>query len=75
MTETDREKFLRLANSRVTKAIQAIRIVGNLSNRSNYSYTEADVEKIFRALGTELKNCRARFTSDTSIGATLFKLD
>jgi hypothetical protein len=73
--ESDRDKFVRLANNRVTKAINAIRIIGNLSNRSNYSYTEADVEKIFKALNSELKSCRQKFSPDTAGADRGFKLE
>ena len=62
MAESDREKFVRLANARVNNAIRVIRIIGNLSNRSNYSYSDDDVSKIFRALQDELKACRKRFS-------------
>ena len=75
MSESDRDKFVRLANSRVNKAIRAIRVVGNLSNRSNYSYTEDDVEKIFRALQEELKGCRKRFSRERSEGSDEFKIE
>lgn len=61
MAETDREKFVRLANKRVNNAIKAIGLIGNLSNRSNYDYTQEDAERIFLALGKELKACRERF--------------
>lgn len=61
--ETDREKFVRLANKRVNTAIKAIDLIGNLSNRSNYDYTQEDAEKIFLALNKELKACRERFIS------------
>ena len=73
--ETDREKFVRLANKRVTNAINAIRIVGNLSNRSNYSYTEADVEKIFKTLNNELRSCRQRFSGDKEGTEKQFRLE
>jgi hypothetical protein len=73
--ETDREKFVRLANARVNKAISAIRIIGNLSNKSNYSYNEDDVEKIFRALQEELKTCRRRFSSEKPGGKDTFKIE
>jgi hypothetical protein len=73
--ETDREKFVRLANNRVTKAINSIRIIGNLSNRSNYSYTDGDVEKIFRALNNELKACRQRFSGDQDGADKEFRLE
>jgi hypothetical protein len=75
MGESDREKFVRLATSRVNKTIDCIRIVGNLSNRSNYSYTEVDIEKIFRVLQNELKACRQRFSSEGAGEKSSFKLD
>ena len=49
-----RENFVRLAEARVGRAIDSIRIIGNLSNRSNYSYNEQDVQKIVRALQEEI---------------------
>ena len=59
--EKDRDKFVDLANKRVSKALQTIQLIGNLSNRSNYDYTEEDVAKIFRALQEEIAVCKKRF--------------
>lgn len=59
--ETDREKFVRLAKARVEKAMHTIRLIGNLSNASNYHYTTRDVDKIFSTLESEIKECRKRF--------------
>jgi len=59
--EKDREKFVDLANKRVSKAMSSVRLIGNLSNRSNYHYTEEDVGKIFRALNEEVSACKKRF--------------
>ena len=42
-----REKFVRLATGRVNKAIKEIQLIGNLSNRTYYEYSNADIEKIF----------------------------
>ena len=71
----NRENFIRLAESRTEKAIKAIRVLGNLSNPTNYSYTEKDVEEIFSALNNELKTAKALFTkSSSSNGSTQFKL-
>ena len=57
----DRGKFVELASKRVSKALKDIQLIGNLSNRSNYDYTEADVAKIFRALQDELATCKKKF--------------
>ena len=62
MRAADREKFVRLANKRVSTALKAIQLIGNLSNKSNYDYTEADVLKIFRALQDEVSSSRRSST-------------
>lgn len=61
MRDSDRQKFVRLANKRVNSAIKQIRLVSNLSNKSNYDYTDQDVEKIFTALQRELRTARKKF--------------
>ena len=48
--EDDRKKFVVLAEKRVTRALKDIRLIGNLSNRSNYKYAEEDARKICKAL-------------------------
>lgn len=72
--ENKREKFVRLAEGRVNRALKDIRLVGNLSNRSAYSYTPEDVKKIFRALQRELEIARSRFDGDDSGGSGDFRL-
>ena len=57
----DRGKFAELAKKRVSKALKDIQLVGNLSNRSNYDYTEEDVVKIMKALADEVSACRKKF--------------
>lgn len=56
-----RQKFVTLAEKRVTRALRDIRLVGNLSNRSNYKYTEDDARQIYRALREALDDMKARF--------------
>jgi hypothetical protein len=70
----DRTKFVELAEKRVVRAIKDIRLIGNLSNKSNYSYTEEDVRKIIKTLDREIKNLRQRFASHVSPDEILFKL-
>jgi len=59
--ESDREKFVELAEKRVRRAIKDIKLIGNLSNRSNYVYTEKDVKKIIKALQGALSEMKSRF--------------
>jgi hypothetical protein len=56
-----RENFIRLAESRVTRAIESLRIIGNLSNRSNYEYDEEDVKKIVNTLQEEISSLKNQF--------------
>ena len=71
----NRENFIRLAEGRTEKAIKAIRVLGNLSNPTNYSYTEKDVEEIFSALSEELKTAKALFKKSVySNGAAKFRI-
>ncbi len=58
---SNREKFVALAEKRTSKALQAIAVIGNLSNRSNYSYSDDDVRKIKRALLNQVITTIARF--------------
>ena len=61
MRQVDRGKFVDLATKRVSKALKDIQLIGNLSNRSNYDYTDEDVAKIMKALSDELSACRKKF--------------
>lgn len=70
----NRERFVELAGKRVTRAIKNLRLVGNLSNRSNYSYTEEDVKKILTALEAEMRDVRRRFNSKKRETDAVFKL-
>lgn len=67
MARDRRAKFVELANNRVNRAIKDIRLIGNLSNRSAYEYSEEDVRKIIRALQREVESARSRFGT-TGIG-------
>tara|TARA_R110002126_G_scaffold213048_2_gene359537 strand:+ start:372 stop:593 length:222 start_codon:yes stop_codon:yes gene_type:complete len=69
-----RESFVRLAEGRVNRAVKDIRLIGNLSNRSAYSYTEDDIKKIFRVLQREIELARSRFGGGESSGSGDFKL-
>jgi hypothetical protein len=59
--ENDRKKFIELANKRVNKTIRTIRLIGNLSDKSNYSYTDDQVKQIFFVLQKELDKAKKRF--------------
>lgn len=60
------EKFERLAEKRVTETIKKMRLIGNLANRRNYTYTEDHVKQIVDALENELRILKSRFKEETS---------
>lgn len=69
-----RDKFVELANKRVTKAIKDLRLIGNLSNRRAYKYTDADAKKIIRALQNEVDILKSRFRGDDGDDNSIFSL-
>lgn len=66
-------KFERLAERRTTEAIKKIRLLGNLSNKQNYIYTEQHVKQIIDALDLELRNLKNRFRQDDASEETVFR--
>jgi hypothetical protein len=67
-------KFEELAVSRVNKAIKILRLISNLANKSHYTYSPADADKIITALNQEIKNIREKFNSKNSRDTKEFKL-
>jgi hypothetical protein len=70
-----RAKFVELVQARVNRAVRDVRLIGNLSNRSAYSYTDDDVRKVFRALQKELDSAKARFGGAGTAKEEGFKLE
>jgi hypothetical protein len=66
MQEDKQAKFRRLAKQRGERILKDMRLLGNLSNTNNYSYTEDEVKKIFATLDDELKYARSRFHKNIS---------
>tara|TARA_B100001057_G_scaffold459016_1_gene508816 strand:- start:72 stop:296 length:225 start_codon:yes stop_codon:yes gene_type:complete len=57
-----RESFVRLAEKRTTRILDGLDSLANLSNRSNYAFSEEDVKKIFDAISLKLKSAEKRFS-------------
>jgi len=56
-----RIKFQKLAEKRMEKTLKDIALIGNLSNRSVYEYTEQEVKEMFRTLSKEINKAKAKF--------------
>ena len=53
--------FVELANKRVPKALKALDLVGNLANKSNYTYTEEQVNQIKKVLKAKVAEICKKF--------------
>lgn len=62
MDESRKQRFERLATRRVNRILNYLRLLGNLSNRSSYDYTESEIRKIFSAIEHSTKNAKSKFT-------------
>ena len=62
-SETPEERFKRVAEARTNAVIDKLRILGKVSNRQIYSYSEEDVNKIFSAINKQVKEVRAKFNT------------
>lgn len=65
VSESKRETFRRLATQRTNAVIDRLRILGHCSNPHLYEYTPEDIRKIFRAIESELKAVKTKFTSNS----------
>lgn len=72
--ETKRDKFVRLAEARTNKIIDMIQLLGNCSNANAYDYTQQDVDKIFGAIETELREAKKKFNKVESKKGSRFTL-
>ena len=70
--ETKAEKFIRLGEYRINKAIDAIGRIENLSNRSAYDYTEEQVEAMFSVLESKAAEVKTKFTATKAKENTAF---
>ena len=74
MENTRREKFVALAERRTNNAINQIKLIGNLSNRGNYEYTDSDISKILKVLNSEIRTLKERFTAGDKGEEEAFRL-
>jgi len=61
--ETKEDRFKRIASKRTEKVLDALRKLGNCSNRGIYGYFSEDVSKVFSAVDSELKRIKILFNN------------
>jgi len=59
--DVKKENFKRIAENRVSKIIDLISKLHNLSNTSFYEYTDEQIDKIFDSIQKELDKQKAEF--------------
>jgi hypothetical protein len=69
-----REKFIKSAERRTRNAIVALRLVAKLSNRNSYEFTQADVDKIVKALSREIEFVKSQMSSSAGSISSNFTL-
>jgi ABC-type Fe3+-hydroxamate transport system substrate-binding protein len=69
--ESREERFRRIAARRTNSILKALRLLGNCSNRANYSYSDDQARRVFNAIEKQLADTKARFKG---IGGQEFQL-
>lgn len=70
--ETKAEKFVRIGEYRMNKAIDAIGRLGNLANKSSYEYTAEQVEAMFLVLESKVAEVKQKFIPAKAKGNVAF---
>jgi len=58
---TNRDRFVRIAERRVNRIMDALERLGDCSNQRNYDYSNTDIKKIFEKIEKKLKETRLKF--------------
>ncbi len=56
-----RERFKRLATYRTNEVLKKLRVLGHCANRSAYSYTREEVNKIFSEIERKVREVKSKF--------------
>lgn len=57
----NRQRFVRLINVRMTAALKYIHLIGNLSFRQNYEYTEDEAQLIVTCLRESISELEEKY--------------
>ena len=71
MNSTKHANFRRLAKSRGERVLKDLRLLGNLSNKNNYEYTDSEISAIFSAIEEELRIAKLGFRKNKKRGIGL----
>lgn len=63
MSENRHERFKRIATYRTNMVLDKLRLLGNLSNKTNYEYTDEELNKVFDVVERQLRTIKAKFSN------------
>ena len=64
MISERRKRFEKVAENRVDKILECLRLLGNCSNKNNYEFTKQDVDFMFEEIRRALKEAQSRFEKE-----------
>ncbi|WP_217581817.1 hypothetical protein [Lysinibacillus sp. GbtcB16] len=65
--ETREEKFIRIAEKRMSRIFSQMNLIANLSSKKHYSYTENEVKELFQCYEDKGKEIKLFFESSSNI--------
>ena len=66
MKSEKRKRFEKVAENRVDKILEGLRLLGNCSNKNNYEFTKDDVDFMFDEIKKALRVTQSKFESEIS---------
>lgn len=63
--EDKSQRFKRLATKRTNAVLEKLRVLGNLSSKVNYEYSEEEINKIFSTIEGQLRIIKTKFLAET----------
>ncbi len=59
--DVKRERFKRLATQRTNSVLLRLKVLGNCANRSAYTYSEEEVNRIFSEIERRVREMKSKF--------------
>ena len=69
-----RKRFTDLAPIRVNNVLKHLRLVGNMTNKNNYSYDSSEFKKILNDISEELNLIKSKLTAQENKKKKTWKL-
>jgi len=66
MKETKQERFKRVAEKRVQRVLDSLRLLAQCSNKRMYEWNDSQIKKIWNAVDKELNRCKSGFENARS---------